>query len=218
MIPPLTIDYPVDPNARYGPRYGNTRPYVLPAGVRHTSKPGAAASYVVREVRRIWAGAGAGHAPFADIFAVSVVNIAETASRMMFALPGDHIGPHFSFWGVFQFDRPKWQAATARHLQRRQDAPWQATAIEEIVIPILAYRSAADAVLAVDGPATFMARGVWLWHLAEAAFAGWLMEARREGSFEQAWRNLGEHAARRAERDLAGFIDAQLGRCGILAD
>lgn len=214
MIPRQSILYPINPNALYGPRFGNTRPFVLPEDVRHTSKPGAAAPHVAREASRLWAGSGADHSAFAEHFAVTVANIAETASQMMFALPGDRIGPHFTEWGAYQFNKPKWQQATQRHA-RRQDTPWQASAIEEIVVPLLCYRKAAQTVLSLGGAPESASRGIWLWHLDEPMFDAWVRAA-RETSFEATWSAVGETDPRRMHRDLTAFIDGCLQRCGVL--
>lgn len=215
MIPRQTIAYPVNPDAPYGPRYGSTRPFVLPEDVRHTSRPGAASPYVAREASRIWAGSGADHTAFSEYFVVTAANIGETASQMMFALPGDRIGAHFSEWGAFQFNKPKWQQATRLHGQRRQETPWQASPVEEIVIPLLCYRNAAQKVLSLGGGSQSAARGMWLWHLDEPVFEAWVLAA-RETSFEATWAAAGEADPRRMHRDLTAFVDVCLQRCGVL--
>lgn len=215
MIPAFAIDYPTDPRALYGPRHGNTRPFPLPPQVRRASIAGAAAVHVGRQAGLVWAASGGDHDALAEVFVATVEDIARAESRMMFALPADRIGAHLTGWGVFQFDREMWREASRRHLGRMQDAPWQASAAQELAVPILCYREAAQAVHAAGGEAAFVARGIWTWQISRAAFRAWLLAARTDG-FAAAWGVASEFDSHRAERDLAGFVDGRLRAIGLL--
>lgn len=208
------IAYDTVPGQDYGPKF-STRPGGLPANARKTSARGAALPHVERLAREQGLG---------DTFIKAVVQMAKSESGGMFARPANTFDARppserpagkglITAWGVFQFNRDAWT-----HLIKRAERssraswtpqgtrgcsikggcvfPWDATAHEEIDLPIKRYAELYREVCSAGGSHTDAARALRLWHISPTAYKNWLKRAQSDG-FQSSWKNLSASHQRR---------------------
>lgn len=191
------IPYPIDPAAPWGPFWGAKRPPGLPPTTRQASAVGGAEPFVRAE---------AGKRGLGGAFVEAVLGLAQNESRLTYGRPANTFDARcggttgagsvcttidgrrpsdsalITSWGVFQFKRDTWWAVAGR-----EEFPWEASAHDEIAIPINRYeelwrrakRGGAD-----DLSAT---RVIRLWHRSPGEAEAFLAEGSSSGAWQSAW-------------------------------
>lgn len=200
-----TVDYPVSPGARYGPKWKDARPPGLPATARACSAREAA----IPRVRSI-----AEDEALDRLFVDTLAHLAMTESGGMYARPANVFDarppgqrpegvPLITAWGVFQFNRDAW-----RHLPGTRDSamPWDCTPDEEVRRPVGRYAQLFRAVVDAGGRPLDAARSLRLWHRSPKEYRAYLRRG-SDADFLSAW-----SAVPAVHRDT---VDAQLAKGGI---
>jgi hypothetical protein len=199
------VNYAVNTQRPYGPKWKGNHPPGLPAEARQSSASGAALPFIEYTAQTHNLG---------DTFVRTVKHLASTESGATFALPAHKFDnrlpdqrdghPLITAWGVFQFNRDAWRALPG---VGKHDFPWNCTPQEEIERPVARYAELFQGVQAAGGSDLDAARGIRLWHRSPAAYRKFLQGGRQDG-FTAAWADVpSQHQAK---------VDKHLGNAGIL--
>ncbi len=208
VLQPSQVVYQIQAGQEYGPRWRSQRPPGLPANARRTSRYREARPYIEQL---------AGQENLGQVFVDTVAHLAETESGAMFARPANafDVRPpgqrpagtsYVSAWGAFQFNRDAWRGQ--RGIPNTA-YPWDASAYEELAVPIRRYAGIFREVRAARGSPTDAARGIRLWHRTPAHYRRYVEAGGRSG-FSAAWANV--------PREHASVVDQHLRNARVLTE
>ena len=182
----ICIHYSVDEKSPYGPKWQQRQPPGLPDWARLCSTRGEA----IPLVHRIATGLLGEH------FARACERLARNESQGRFGLPANRFNalpkwnrpdsaPLITAWGCFQYNAPAWS-----HLVGMDEDPWEATAVDEVRLPIeKAYAVVWEQALNSGASPYYAERTLRFWHMAPA-YVPKLLKAGERVGWESAWNQV----------------------------